>query len=367
MELFRYNPRLYLGANKVNKSINETIDNDYERSVFHLLNNGITAVCLDYRITDAGGGKSVVSITDFQVVNGCQTTMTLLQNSAKLRGGPCSIDVKVIKSVGLRDRISQTTNSQTSILAEDSFSNEPEQRNIQELLRRYSPQYFYSSKKGLWEQLKSSERRPYLDEQAIFGRYRKATSKELAAVCLAIFGEPESAKDKPRIVFEKIGGKKSALYERIFEVQNVAAQWLLPVELFRYVNAAAKQEVAKDKNSERSRIAEYGRFRSLHLAYHWLKQQVGNDGDYIDSVKSEELLTSIGSWAPALTGIVLDGIEDAYTDAQNSGESSGLREFFREKRHQQRVADRFDRALKNNQRLAERNGQSLNEFIGVVF
>jgi AIPR protein len=45
MELFRYNPRLYLGVNKVNSSIAETLKSDVQRKWFHLLNNGITAVC----------------------------------------------------------------------------------------------------------------------------------------------------------------------------------------------------------------------------------------------------------------------------------------------------------------------------------
>lgn len=47
MELFRYNPRLYLGANKVNSGIAATLKNDAERIYFHLLNNGVTAICDD--------------------------------------------------------------------------------------------------------------------------------------------------------------------------------------------------------------------------------------------------------------------------------------------------------------------------------
>jgi len=54
MELFRYNPRLYLGVNRVNAGIAQTLKNDLQRHWFHLLNNGITAVCERFDAIDAG-------------------------------------------------------------------------------------------------------------------------------------------------------------------------------------------------------------------------------------------------------------------------------------------------------------------------
>ena len=59
MELFRYNPRLYLGSNKVNQRIAQTIITPTQRPYFHLLNNGITAVCKKFDVVDAGADQLV--------------------------------------------------------------------------------------------------------------------------------------------------------------------------------------------------------------------------------------------------------------------------------------------------------------------
>jgi hypothetical protein len=378
MELFRYNPRLYLGVvNKVNAGIAETLNNESERRWFHLLNNGITAVCQGIRgPVAAGGGKFVLQVDDFQVVNGCQTTMTLFRNSERIaKDDLCLVDIKIISSEGLRDRVSQTTNTQTAILVEDSFANAAEQRHIADLLRRYDPPYFYAPKRGAWDQAR--DKRSFAEAGGAPRRYRKLTSKELAAVCLAIFGEPESAKDRPRIVFEKTAGKNSSLYERIFEARNTAAQWILPWELLRHASSFIKKttdearENCPDDDSEcpeltRARIQAYGRFRMIYLAYQFLREHTGSsDRDFIDPRASDTLLRTIGDWGENLLVIAGDAVVDAYEDAQKRGESSGLREFFREKRHQPLVDDRFRAQLERNRRTAQRNRQDLTEALGL--
>jgi len=369
-ELFRYNPRLFLGVNKVNSSIAATLKDPTTRDWFHLLNNGITAVCREFKLAEASSGRRVLKVEDFQVVNGCQTTMTLFENSAEVDGkDSCLIDIKVIESLGMRDLISVATNTQTAIKAEDAFSNAVEQQKIHELFRRFNPPYFYAPKRGLWEQERSVEKRRYQEDTPVFGRHRKVTSKELAAVCLAIFGEPEAAKDKPRIVFEKVDGRNSALYQRIFEVRNVAVQWLLPVELFRYTNALIRRETEHDPEGERGRVGEYGRYRMLQLAYGYLlglaeERPAAESPDFLSATSSERFLRGIGEWATNLLQVTLDALVDALKDAQRRGDSSGLREFFREKRHQPLIRERFTMALQQNERLAQRAGKTLREYLG---
>ena len=80
-------------------------------------------------------------------------TITLLKNSASLQKDDCLVDVKVIASEGLRSLISEATNTQTAIYAEDAFSNEAEQLRLHDLFDRHSPPFFYSAKRGLWERL----------------------------------------------------------------------------------------------------------------------------------------------------------------------------------------------------------------------
>jgi hypothetical protein len=303
--------------------------------------------------------------------------MTLFQNSADIAGDEkCLVDIKIIASPGLRELISQTTNTQTSIVVEDTFANSLEQKRIRDHLKRHDPPYFYSSKRGSWEQEKTVERRKFQDDHPIFGKNRKITSKELAAVCLAAFGEPESAKDKPRIVFEKVAGKDSPLYDRIFRVNNVAAQWLLPWELLRLATLLVREELNKAKEicpgdldcdeAVRARAGAYGRFRMVHLAYGYLRKYAGENGDFISSKKSEDLLKSIGTWGRPLMQVSLDSVVDSFTDAQQEGQSSGLREFFRERKHQPLVLARFNRELARTERQAKRQRKQLPELLGLV-
>jgi len=369
-ELFRFNPRLYLGSNKVNTGIEQTLKNHQQRKYFHLLNNGVTAVCKDSQITDAGEGQRVIRIEDFQVVNGCQTTMTLLNNSADFADDTqCLVDLKIIQSQGLRGLVSEATNTQTAILSEDTFSNEKEQQRIHELMDRHDPPYFYAPKRGMWERLPNTAagKRKYLAADPAFGKYRRFTSKELAAVFLSIFGEPGAAKDKPRIVFEKVDGKNSALYDRIFCARNVAAQWLLPVELFGQANAAVTREALRDPENNRSRVGQYGRYWMLYLCYAFLAKRASAPSDEcLSASASEQFLNSIHSWGPQLLDMTLDALVDAFDDAVAREESSGLREFFREKGHRQLILERFNKALAQHARSAEREGVTLTKRLGFA-
>ncbi len=72
-KLFNLNPRGPIANAKVNKNISKTLDTMEGRSHFHLLNNGMCATCDDFAITADGN----ISVTNFQIVNGCQTTVTL--------------------------------------------------------------------------------------------------------------------------------------------------------------------------------------------------------------------------------------------------------------------------------------------------
>ena len=72
--IFRYNPRGPLGINKVNKEIQNTLQDSTLKRHFHLLNNGLTSMA---SAITYNRDSNVLAITDFQIVNGCQTVFTL--------------------------------------------------------------------------------------------------------------------------------------------------------------------------------------------------------------------------------------------------------------------------------------------------
>ena len=148
-KIFRLNPRGPLG-NKVNAGIKRTLLDQTERKRFHLLNNGITAICLSWSIAD---GQLLVQ--DFQIINGCQTTVTLWSVRAAVQDDP-----SVMVNVELTEcpehfagRIASTTNTQAALRAEDFTSNEPVQIRIQREFSRMNPPWFYQVKRGEWQRM----------------------------------------------------------------------------------------------------------------------------------------------------------------------------------------------------------------------
>ena len=72
-KLFELNPRDPIANAKVNKRISNTLDTVEGRRRFHILNNGMCATCDTFDIND----DESISVENLQIVNGCQTTVTL--------------------------------------------------------------------------------------------------------------------------------------------------------------------------------------------------------------------------------------------------------------------------------------------------
>jgi hypothetical protein len=77
--IFYDNVRDFQGFNKVNSGIKNTIENGVDKDKFVLLNNGITIVAKS--LNKIG---SAFKISDFQIVNGCQTSHVLHSEKGKV-------------------------------------------------------------------------------------------------------------------------------------------------------------------------------------------------------------------------------------------------------------------------------------------
>lgn len=111
--LFYENVRGFLGENPVNKEIQDTLRRK-ESIQFPILNNGITIVTKSLRLS---GEK--FALTDFQIVNGCQTTNVLYQ-CRDMVPADLMIPVKIISTENneLINRVIRSTNRQTQVLDE---------------------------------------------------------------------------------------------------------------------------------------------------------------------------------------------------------------------------------------------------------
>lgn len=113
--LFYDNVRDFLGDNEVNEKIKQTLG-EKRFADFSLLNNGITIIA-----SENTGRSNRFIISNYQIVNGCQTSNILYECRSTEGIDNTLIPVKLIvtQDENLRDRIILSTNNQTSIAEEE--------------------------------------------------------------------------------------------------------------------------------------------------------------------------------------------------------------------------------------------------------
>lgn len=126
--IFYDNVRDYLGENSVNQSIDETIASR-KFELFTVLNNGVTIVATDI-VTSA----NKFTITDYQIVNGCQTSHVLYENRTLLDSSNLAVPVRLIvtKDEDVKNDITIATNNQTQVKPEQLEALSKFQKDLEE-------------------------------------------------------------------------------------------------------------------------------------------------------------------------------------------------------------------------------------------
>lgn len=147
--LFEQNFRYFIRNEKIDNQINESLRK--KRDKFWFLNNGIIIGCKDFEFDNDN-----VKLTDFSIVNGCQTT-TIIGNYKGLNEElDFPIPCKIVKPDKTGDdyfnifisQIAEASNSQKPISDRDLKSNQIEQRSIQKLLKHDEPKVYLEIKRG---------------------------------------------------------------------------------------------------------------------------------------------------------------------------------------------------------------------------
>jgi hypothetical protein len=130
--VFEENVRSFLGDdNPVNAAMSETLSDSNKRKLFSVLNNGITIVSPQLALA---AHNQEMSLSNYQIINGCQTSSTLHANFAKLNED-VNVVVKFIESTddGSAADIISATNSQSNVPQEAFFG----LRTKAKLVRKY--------------------------------------------------------------------------------------------------------------------------------------------------------------------------------------------------------------------------------------
>ncbi len=142
--LFRKNVRHSLGNNKVNKEIASTIKKAPDH--FYFLHNGITALCSKMEIDN-----DVLHLTDFNVINGCQSLSTIYSCSETVRKASNAyimFKIYAISNTELSDEISRSTNTQSTVKTRDLRSNEKCILKLKKSFEQYFPDGYMITKRG---------------------------------------------------------------------------------------------------------------------------------------------------------------------------------------------------------------------------
>lgn len=134
-KVFEDNVRDFLGEkNYVNEDIEATVLNG-QNSAFCMLNNGITVVA-----HSAVSVRDKMTIEDYQIVNGCQTSHVLYLNRDNQRINELLIPVKIIvtQSEELKNKITKATNNQTSITKEQLEALSSYQKVLEEYFKTFT-------------------------------------------------------------------------------------------------------------------------------------------------------------------------------------------------------------------------------------
>jgi hypothetical protein len=140
--LLEGNVRSFLGMKGgVNKGIRETIQDS--PSLFFAYNNGIAATAANITVENIDGRHLLTGLVDFQIVNGGQTTASILNARKKDRLSLSGVTVQMkLTEVSRADahdlipKIAKFANTQNKVAAADFFANHPFHIKIEEISRR---------------------------------------------------------------------------------------------------------------------------------------------------------------------------------------------------------------------------------------
>lgn len=132
-QVFEENVRSFLGLdNAVNRSISDTLKSGASASRFPVLNNGITIVSPDVRLQG-----NTLHLTNFQIVNGCQTSNVLFENRNLL--GDVMVNVKVVETQNedVFSELVRATNSQSKVDDVQFLSLKPINKRVEQYFNTY--------------------------------------------------------------------------------------------------------------------------------------------------------------------------------------------------------------------------------------
>ena len=311
--------------------------------MFHLLNNGLSAICQSYRLAE-----NSLYVRDFQIVNGCQTTVTLWNTRAAIPDDPSVlVNLRLIECPEhFHKLIADTTNTQAPLRAEDFISTDKIQIGMQRQFHAQSPPWFYQVKRSEWSRMIGGprEKERYADAT---GNYRWLKSKDVAQAVVAFLGFPGEAKDKIRFFFDGTLSSEfgDLAYNDVYSEGLSAPQLLLPAQVYHNVINQVTQDKRDVEQGPNIDWLEYARLHLVWLIGELIRNKYRLPREIISKEKSIGLSETIDSWFPHLYNIARACLGDVVAQAKRESSFRGPREFFRSQGNYRTALDRLPDAV----------------------
>ncbi|WP_454903618.1 AIPR family protein [Variovorax gossypii] len=179
--LFYDNVRDFQGQNSVNREIDSTLKSGSGQAALAIYNNGITIIA---KKVERISGK--VKLTDYQIVNGCQTSHVLFANRDRIDAGS-HIILKIIETVDpeIAVNVIKATNRQTEVKVEAFESLSPFHKDLEEYYKAKAA----SRKRPIYYERRSKQ---YENVPEVRSSQVTTLSAQIKAFVSACLAQPQS-------------------------------------------------------------------------------------------------------------------------------------------------------------------------------
>jgi len=307
---FESNIRKHLGGKgSINKGITKTLEEDPHK--FFEWNNGITITVDNYSMKN-----NQLSLGGAQIVNGAQTSKSILDRKKKTNNLDAEVLVTIIKTKDEEHQrnITKYRNSQNAIKGKDYVSLEDYHIAIHSMLQRIG--YFYEHQQGSWLNLPSSVKAKFNGDET-YNKYlsdkkEKCRIKDDTAIASMV----SYFEQRPNDVYGGIGKylPKGAKYETVFddELECDYRYFLFPHLIREY----AKNELGYDRSNTQNRYKKYAQNLFVAVTARIIHKNIlGKNDDFKKDISElEKMVQNVGLFIKILKAsdkVVTKFLEDS--------------------------------------------------------
>lgn len=224
-ELFYDNVRDFQGDNHVNLSISDTLIEEKQRRNFPLFNNGVTIVARE--LNQLG---DIFTISDFQIVNGCQTTYVVFENRESL-DPETYVPIKLLATSDTQviTDVIRATNSQTQVPPEAFESLTQFHKDLEDYYR------FQEESRDFSERVYYERRSKQYAREEIAHEYIVSLNKQIKSFLGMFLNEPHS---NPRRYAELLKSNEERLFAKDHQPDPYYASGIALLMVEKWINSS---------------------------------------------------------------------------------------------------------------------------------